>query len=112
MRLKRAYTSVPMKPSGWPTCRPEPDGIREHVEHEQLLAALGRQLGVAQRPGRVGRVERVVGVPPVLPARLDLQRERSRVPIGGCVGRDVRADGRGAVAAAHTDRQDYEFVHR
>ena len=26
MRLKRAYTSVPMKPSGWPTCRPSPLG--------------------------------------------------------------------------------------
>src|SRR5690606_14353060 len=26
MRLNRAYTSVPMNPSGWPTCRPEPEG--------------------------------------------------------------------------------------
>ncbi len=60
--------------------------VREHVEHEQLLAALGGQLGVGQRAGGVRRLERVVLVPPVLPAQFDVLGERSVVAVGGCVG--------------------------
>ena len=61
--------------------------VREHVEHEQLLAALGSQFGVAERPGRVRRLERAVLGPPVLPAQLDVLRERGRVPERGSVAR-------------------------
>ena len=57
--------------------------VREHVEHEQLLAALGGQVGVGERAGGVRRLERVVLVPPVLPAQLDVLRERRGVAVRG-----------------------------
>ena len=70
--------------------------IGEHVEHEQLLAAGGRQVGVADRAGRVGRLEGVVVVPPVLPPQLDVLRQARRIAegwdvLGGVGGRCVSA---------------------
>ena len=73
--------------------------IREHVEHEQLLAPLGCQLGVAEQPGRVGRLERAVLGPPVLPAELDVLRQGGRVPEAGGVG--------GVCARVHTGSPAY-----
>ena len=57
--------------------------VGEHVEHEQLLAAGGGELGVAERTGRVRRLERVLGVPPLLPPHLDLLGELGGVACGG-----------------------------
>ncbi len=80
-----------------------PGRVREHVEHEQLLAALGHQLRVSQGAGRVGCLEGVVGVPPVLPAQLDVLGEGSRVPERGSVAGGVGC----LLAGAHTGRSAY-----
>ena len=62
-------------------------GVREHVEHEQLLAVDGGVEAVAQRAARIRRPERVVGLPAVLPLRLDRVRETRVVAELGNVGR-------------------------
>jgi protein-disulfide isomerase len=48
-----------------------PGRVREHVEHERLRP-VGHRLRVGQRAGRVGRLERAVGLPTLLPPKLDL----------------------------------------
>jgi hypothetical protein len=59
--------------------------VREHVHHE-VLGPVGDLLeAAAQPPGGVGRVERALALPAVLPAELDLVRQRR----GVAVGRDV-----------------------
>ncbi len=64
--------------------------VREHVEHVELAPARDRREAVGQRTGRVGRAERVVGLPPVLPLRFDLVRQRGVVAIARDVGRSGR----------------------
>ncbi len=49
--------------------------IREHVQHEQLLATGRSQLRIAKRPGRIGSLEGAVLRPPVLPPLLDVLRK-------------------------------------
>ncbi len=58
--------------------------VREHVEDEELVPAghLGR---IGQRAGGVGRLERALALPAVLPPRLDLLGQRRRVPVLGGV---------------------------
>ena len=74
--------------------------VGEHVEHEQLLAAFGGQLGVGEGAGGVRSLECVVLVPPVLPAQLDVLSEGGRVPMGRRVGAGRWGCGR----VAHTGR--------
>ena len=60
--------------------------VREHVEHEQLLAARRRRrAGSASGPAGLGVSNVPVGVPPVLPPGLDLLGERGGVAMGGYV---------------------------
>ena len=81
MRLKRAYTSVAMKPSGWPTCSPTPLGYGNMSSTKRLgpVGEVARILG--EQPGAVGRPEHVLGVPTVLPRVLDLVGERRVVAV-------------------------------
>ena len=79
-----------------PDVQPDARRVREHVQHVALRP--GRDLvRLGQRAGRVGRLEGALGVPPVLPAGLDLCGQRSRVAVrrvalvslavgSGCVG--------------------------
>ena len=67
MRMKRAYTSVPMYPSGWPTCRPAPLGYGNMSSTKSFWPSPTRVEPVAERPDRVGRPERVRR-PPTGPA--------------------------------------------
>ncbi len=63
-----------------------PRRVREHVEHEQLLAAPAGEVGIGQRAGGVRGLERVVLVPPVLPAKLDVLREFRGIAVRRCIG--------------------------
>jgi hypothetical protein len=58
-----------------------PTGIREHVEHVELRAVGGLAEPVRQRSARVGRPERALVLPAVLPLLLDLAREARVVPV-------------------------------
>ena len=61
-----------------------PRGVREHV-HEKELGPAGDV--ARQRAGRVGGLERALGLPAVLPARLDLGGQHAGVPVRrGCIG--------------------------
>ena len=64
--------------------------IRKHVEDE-LLRASGEARIVGQWPDRIGRVERGLLVPAVVPARLDFLRKRARVPMRWRIAFGVRA---------------------
>ncbi len=79
-----------------PDVQPRARWVREHVEHEQLLAALVGEFGVGEWAGGVGRLEGVMVVPPVLPAQFDVLRELRRVPMR-----------RGVVHVAHTGGPAY-----
>ncbi len=54
--------------------------VREHVEHEDLLRTAGDLGGIGKRARRVGGLESSLRVPSVLPASLDLLRQRAGVP--------------------------------
>ncbi len=69
--------------------QPRAGGVREHVEHVQLGAALHRRR-VAHRPRGVGRLEGAVVLPALLPPLLDLGGERGGVAEGRLVGRALR----------------------
>ncbi len=73
--------------------------VREHVLDEQLLAALGDEIRIAEWPGRVRRLEHAVLLPAVLPADLDLLGELGGVAVRRGVG------GGGAGLVAHTGLQ-------
>ncbi len=60
--------------------------VREHVEDEQLRAVRDGVEAVSERPLGVRGPEGVLGLPPVLPLRLDLVREAGVVPVRGGVG--------------------------
>jgi hypothetical protein len=84
--------------------------VREHVEHEQLLAARTDARRVGERTCRVRRLERAVRIPTVLPPRLQLLGQRRRVPERRRVGaRTARVTARlGArLLLAHTGPPAY-----
>ena len=60
--------------------------IGEHVEDDELLAALGDALGLGPRPCGVGRVERALLLPPVLPGDFDVPGHGGRVAERRLVG--------------------------
>ena len=65
--------------------QPDAGRVREHVEHEQLLAALSGRVGVGERARRVRCLERVVRIPPVVPAALrSPARARPSTDAVGC----------------------------
>ena len=78
--------------------------IREHVEHVELLAAAGGEFGVGERPGGVGRLERVVLVPPVLPSAARCPAQASRSTDGEAWSVLVVGE---VVVVAHTDIPAY-----
>ena len=49
--------------------------VREHVEDEQLLAGGFHGGGIGERAGGVGRLEDVLGIPLVLPAKFEVGRQ-------------------------------------
>ena len=65
--------------------------VREHVQHVELVGRHVRRICRCQLPDRVGREERAVLVPVVLPVGLDPVRQGGGVP----VRRDVVGDGGG-----------------
>ncbi len=63
-----------------PDVQPDARGVREHVQH--VLLRPGRDLvRLGHRAGRVRRLEGALGLPPVLPARLDLRGQLGGVPV-------------------------------
>ena len=65
-----------------PDVQPAARRVGEHVEHEQLRPA-GHLVGFGQRARRVRRFEGALGLPPVLPAQLDLLGQCRGVAISG-----------------------------
>ena len=63
--------------------QPRARGVREHVHREELRPVGDPLEALAQPPGRVGRVERALGLPAVLPGELDLLGQRGRVAVRG-----------------------------
>src|SRR6202042_3150038 len=55
--------------------QPSAAGIGEHVHEEELRLACDAPEALGQRASRVGRVERSLALPAVLPAQLDLVSE-------------------------------------
>ncbi len=69
-----------------PDVQPGPRGVREHV-HREVLGPVGDLVEArAQPPDGVGRVERPLGLPPVLPRQLDLLGQGRRVAVRRLVG--------------------------
>ena len=68
-----------------PDVQPRARRVREHVHHEELGAVLDPLEARAQPAGRVGRVERALGLPAVLPRELDPLRQRRGVAVRGHV---------------------------
>ena len=64
-----------------------PAGVREHVQDEERVASRDPLGALGEQAGGVRRPEGVLGVPPVLPAGLDVVRQARVVPVGrGVVG--------------------------
>ena len=88
-----------------PDVQPGARGVREHVHHERLGPVGDALEAVAERADRVGRVERPVGLPAVLPGQLDLLGQRGRVPVRrDAVGRRVGARLAGRLAHGRCSR--------
>ena len=88
-----------------PDVQPGARGVREHVHHERLGPVGDALEALAERADRVGRVERPLGLPAVLPGQLDLLRQRGRVPVRrDAVGRRVGARLAGRLAHGRCSR--------